>query len=476
MITIEMISRAINVDVRKVTYIAYGINEENKYTTFEIPKKNGSKRIINKPIPILDWLQKKLKRYLEQFYKRKNCSFGFEYGLSIKNNAEQHTKKRLILNIDISNFFNSINFGRVYGLLLKHPFNFDKKASACIAKILTHKNCLPQGASTSPLISNMISRRLDSKLMKLAEDTKSHYTRFVDDITFSTNLEKFNKKILIHGHLQNVELGWELATIISDEGFRINNNKSRLLNDYTRKEVTGITVNKFPNVRRNYINSIFGMIHAWNKYGLKSSNNRYLARINVAGDSKDNQNDLFRAVVIGKINHVANIRGWDDIVVQKLCRKYCECDEKAPTKIRTIGEEEVKYNVFICHASEQKESIAIPIHKSLTALGIKAFIDIYNIKWGGSITQIINKALSEAEIFLPIISIDSIDKDWPSAEINSAIARNIEGVVKVLPLFTGSEDQINSCRKQFPLIHDTLFKTWDNNSDELALAIKEQLD
>jgi len=475
MITFENLSHILDIELKKLSYIVYKIPDQKKYISFYIPKKGGGKRHISKPVPKLLMIQRKLKEYLMTFYDRKPCSYGFEINKDIKKNAEQHIKSKIILNIDIKDFFGSINFGRIYGLLLCEPFNFDKKAAAAVAKLVTLDNKLPQGAPTSPILSNMIARRLDSSLMRLASKTRSKYTRYVDDMTFSTTLFSFDKKIVESGKLNEVKLGKEIVKIIDREGFVINENKTRVLNNYVRKEVTGVTINEFPNIKRKYINSVFGMIYSWKKYGYENAQLTYKTKyLGLSVDSKI-RSDTFRSVIIGKIGHIAHIRGWDDIIVCKLCRKYCECDTKPPKMIKTIGEMSMKYDVFIGHSSEQKIAIAKPLFESLTKLGIKTFIDVVEIKWGDSLTRIINRALSESEIFLAVISNDSINKSWPDTEMNAAIARQIDGKQKVLPLFTGTQVEINDCKNHYSLLSDRLYKEWTDNPDEIAKEIKALL-
>lgn len=471
-INLVHLSALLDIELSKLSYIAYKIPDSKKYYHFEIPKKNGGMRRISKPVPKLINVQRKIKSFLLSFYRPKPCSHGFEINKSIKTNAEKHINCKLILNIDLKDFFGSINFGRVFGLLINKPFNFDKKSAALFAKLVSYNNSLPQGAPTSPVLSNMIARRMDTKLIKLASKTKSTYTRYVDDITFSTTHNFFDSNIVESGKFDDVVTSRVLTQTIIDEGFDINHKKTRLLNNYVRKEVTGITINEFPNIRRRYINSIFGMIYSWKKYGYMQSQQAYKTKyLNLHPESEINEN-LYRSVIVGKIGHVAYVRGWDDVVVSKLCRKYCECDRNPPKRIEAIGNLSMKYEIFIGHASEQKDDIAKPLFDELIKEGIKTFIDVVEIKWGDSLTKLINKALSEAEYFLAIISIDSIAKSWPDTEMNAAIARQIDGKQKVLPLFVGTKKQIEECKKHYSLISDRLYKEWNNNPEELAREIK----
>lgn len=470
-IDFSTLARELKIEPKKLAYVIYVLPDNKKYTSFQIPKKSGGVRTISKPVSQLLNIQRNFKDFLLSFYTPKPCSHGFEKERNIKTNALKHLKSKILLNIDIKDFFGSINFGRVYGLLSSKPFNFDKQAAAAGAKLVTFQNKLPQGAPTSPVISNMIARRLDGSLTSLALRNKSIYTRYVDDITISTTHLSLDKSIVKSGKLDDVIVGDELKKIIEKEGFEINQNKTRQLNNFVRKEVTGITINEFPNVKRTYINSIFGMIHSWKKFGYANASLNYSTKyLKIPPKGKPNLG-LYRSVIIGKIGFVAHVRGWDDVVVSKLCRKYCECDSNPPKRIQTVGGLSLEFDVFLGHASEQKETVAKPLYDSLVKLGMRPFIDVVEIKWGDSLTKLINKGLSEAEYFVAIISINSIKKSWPDTEMNAAIARQINGKQKVLPLFVGTREEIEKCKSHYSLISDKLYKVWDNNPDQIAQEI-----
>ena len=186
-------------------------------------------------------------------------------------------------------------------------------------------------------------------------------------------------------------------------------------------------------------------------------------------------NDLFTSVVMGRIGYIADIRGWHDPVVIRLCKKYVDCGVKTTNKILETSTMPSKYNVFIGHASEQKNDIAIPIYNELSSIGISSFIDIVEIKWGDSLTKKINRALGESDYFLAIISKDSIKKSWPDKEMNAAIAREISGKQKVLPLFVGSKSEINELLDHYALISDKLYYEWNDNAKDIAIKIKDLL-
>lgn len=184
---------------RAVSYILYKIPEYKKYIEFEIPKKNGGKRIIKAPTEKLKQLQSRLADLLNECFdqigkesNKKSLSHGFRKKHSIITNAKNHKNKRYVFNVDLQDFFPSINFGRVRGFFIKnHHFSLEPKVATVIAQIACHNNELPQGSPCSPIISNLIGHLLDVRMANLAKKAKCTYSRYADDLTFSTNKKIF---------------------------------------------------------------------------------------------------------------------------------------------------------------------------------------------------------------------------------------------------------------------------------------------
>lgn len=256
----EEVAKLMGIELKKLTYVLYKEKIKNLYKTFEIPKKNGDFRIIHAPKDNLKWIQRKLNNklfeihldYLEGNNIKSIISHGFEKGKSIITNASVHKHKKYLLNIDIADFFPSFNFGRVRGYFHKSKeFNFSKEVSTIIAQLACYKGKLPQGAPTSPIISNFIFNIVDLRILKLAKNYKLDYTRYADDMSFSTNNKVFKKDYL--AFIQ------ELKELLEKSGFEINQNKTRLEYYSSRQEVTGLTVNDKINASRTFINNTRAM-------------------------------------------------------------------------------------------------------------------------------------------------------------------------------------------------------------------------
>lgn len=181
--TRQDVARLLQVSDYQLRYHLYICPIDKAYTTFKIPKKSGGHRLITTPQTSLKIIQHKLNQVLSSVYKVKPSVHGFAIEKSIVTNAKIHLKQRYILNLDLQDFFPSINFGRVRGLFIAKPYNCTQEVATILAQICCYNNQLPQGAPTSPIISNMICARLDSQLQKLAKKYWCIYTRYADDIT-----------------------------------------------------------------------------------------------------------------------------------------------------------------------------------------------------------------------------------------------------------------------------------------------------
>lgn len=272
--TNQQLANYLGIELRVLTMLAYA-TRINKYKQFAILKKNGKgTRTISSPIPVLKRVQSILAQSFNAYYKPPTCVHGFVPGRSIVTNAKQHTRKSAIVEVDLANFFPSISAARVHGLLRKSPFSFSEEVINTITELVCNNGSLPQGSPSSPILSNMICYRMDKQLSSFANKNRILYSRYADDITFSsTSRHRINSII---DESSESKISKEIEAIITKNGFSINQSKSRILNNCTRQTVTGIIVNKKCNFPRSEYRELRVLFHNWLKYGIDYSAKRYL--------------------------------------------------------------------------------------------------------------------------------------------------------------------------------------------------------
>ena len=161
------------------------------------------------------------------------------------------------------------------------------------------------------------------------------------------------------------------------------------------------------------------------------------------------------------------VRGQEDALFLNLCAQVLKLDPNPSRFIRQMVFGADDYDVFLSHASEDKDEVARPIFEACQKLGLKVFLDEAHIGWGQSFTQKINTALGSARTVLAIISPTSVAKDWPIVEVNTALSLEVSGQKKVVPLIVGKPDL-----SKLPLIKGKDAMTW--NGDAMAVAKRLQ--
>lgn len=257
---------------KTLAYILYKIPTTAKYKTFSISKRSGGVRTISAPCDRLMQLQRALAELLYDCYDEivedqgasRAVSHGFRRRLSIVTNALQHRTRSNVLNLDLENFFGSINFGRVRGFFIhSKEFKVHETVATVIAQIACHENCLPTGSPSSPVISNLIARVLDIRLVRHAKRLGCTYTRYVDDLTFSSNLKELPSDLVISGGGSHE---WSPGKLLSKEilraGFAVNLAKTRVQYADSRQDVTGLSVNRRVNTTATYRRYALAMAHS----------------------------------------------------------------------------------------------------------------------------------------------------------------------------------------------------------------------
>ena len=319
------IAELLDIDIETLIYHLYRVPEDKKYKTFEIPKSYGGTRTISAPISTIKIIQRKLNQVLYCLYKPRNMVHSFRHDRNIVSNAEQHLRRTLILNIDLKDFFPSIHIGRIIGLFTHRPYNCPEVIAKTLAQLCCFRGTLPQGAPTSPILSNMICVNMDKDIEQLARKYDFVFTRYADDISLSTLENSFPDTIVKYSQDGQLEVGEELHRIIRKNSFDINREKVRIRNPNERQLVTGLVTNRFPNVRREYARKIRAMLHAMEKFGLDDAEKEYHAKyLNQPLRNPLRQPPSFLKVLKGKIEYLGMVRGKDNPIYLNFLHKLAE--------------------------------------------------------------------------------------------------------------------------------------------------------
>ncbi|MBO4170593.1 trypsin-like peptidase domain-containing protein [Cereibacter azotoformans] len=285
------------------------------YSEFTIPSPKKA-RLISAPDARLKFLQGRLKSSFEKFYRPRLSTHGFVSGRSIITNAAIHARKRHVLSLDLKAFFPSITENRVRGLFRNLGFATD--VCDAITTICCHAGYLPQGAPTSPIISNLICFSLDRDLHSFAKKQNLVFTRYADDISISTNgtpAGLFSATVPSPGKLDISALSVDLIDVVVKNGFFLNEEKIRFSSGSHRKIVTGLIVNEFPNVPRTYISNIRAILFSIMKDGYAVAEAKFRQK---RPSAKRSLEQYLR----GKLNHLANVRGKGDPIYRSLADKF----------------------------------------------------------------------------------------------------------------------------------------------------------
>ncbi len=440
------IADLLDIDESHLIYHLYILSPNKRYKSFNIAKRSGTKRRIDAPATALKILQRKLNQVLQYVYPAKPSVHGFIQNKSILTNARTHLRRRFVLNVDLKDFFPSINFGRVRGMFMSNPYNFNPEVATVLAQICCFNNQLPQGAPTSPTISNMICGRLDDQLQRLARRHQCLYTRYADDITFSTHLSKFPEKLAkFSDDTGKADIGIELLNIIKSNGFNINPKKIRLQTRSRRQQVTGITVNKIVNVRRNYINQIRAMLHAWKKYGLDAAEEEFLRRYDKKRRSPVKSKVSFSNVVKGKIEYLGMVKGKEDPTYLKFYDQFCELAEIQNKRkiIAHLAKRKIVVPRVMTEGKTDWRHLKIALNK-LQMSGIHSSLHVDFVEY---------------------------DNDMPAGggELKEMCARTSRLRQDIMTIFVFDNDDRNITKDVTE--KDNLYKSWGNNVFSFAIPI-----
>jgi retron-type reverse transcriptase len=275
------LAEALGLSIPKLRWLAFCNEAATRihYLQFSVPKKSGGSRTLSAPHRTLGEAQRWILREIVGKLPVEPPSHGFTTGRSILTNAQPHCRQTVVVNMDLEGFFPSIGFGQVRSVFQQAGYS---PAVATILTLLcteyprreviydggkyyvaTGPLGLPQGACTSPALSNQVARRLDRRLGGLAAKLNLAYTRYADDLTFSGGAE-FEGRV---GYLMA-----RVRHIARDQGFSVNEAKTRVLRQGNAQTVTGLVVNDRPGVRRAEVRRLRAILHKASTEGLEAQN------------------------------------------------------------------------------------------------------------------------------------------------------------------------------------------------------------
>lgn len=318
------LANEIGVPVALLTKRAFEMDQSHLYSSQFIRKRSGGVRLINAPFWPLANIQRRLLTLLNEIYRPSSRVMGFVPDRGIRKNALFHVGKRLILNVDLLDFFSSIHAGRIRRRLMARPYSLTDDVATTIAKLCTLNDRLPTGAPTSPVLSNIVMSSLDGALTSFARENGSFYTRYADDLTFSTNRAHFPQAMVrrLDGDVASISVGVALGELIQEHGFQVQPSKTRVMNRDMRQEVCGVTCNSRLNVRRSFYREVRGAINAWRAYGRELAEERWNKKY-----SWRQGQDLERHLR-GRIEHLIHIRGQGDKPTANIVKQYNELGER----------------------------------------------------------------------------------------------------------------------------------------------------
>lgn len=233
------------------------LTERASYREYTIPKRNGGFRLIEDPEPALKNVLRRLNPYLQAVYHsvRSGAAYGFMLcpdqdpePRNILTNARRHCGRAYLLNADFLDFFHAVSQTSLQRLFEREPFDFPEELSGALARLCCRKGRLPIGSPTSPVLSNFAARPLDAALFQLARHHQWHYTRFADDLSFSSDA------VIGPAHVR------EVRQCCLVEGFRFNERKVVVYGPGDDKYVTGLLVNDSVEVPADFLENLHAEI------------------------------------------------------------------------------------------------------------------------------------------------------------------------------------------------------------------------
>jgi retron-type reverse transcriptase len=275
------VARALNLTIPQLRWLAYHteVATRTHYVKFQVPKKSGGTRTLAAPHRRLKEAQRWILANVAGKLPVTEAAHGFVASRGIVTNANPHVGKAVVVNLDLADFFPTITFPRVRAVFERYGYSGSVATvlallcTECPRAAVTYAGMkyeaatgprgLPQGAPTSPAISNQVVRKLDKRLLGVARKLGLGYTRYADDLTFSGGAELAEK------------VGWLLAkvrNVARAEGFAVNEKKTRVMRRSAAQTVTGVVVNDKLSISRDELRRLRAILHRAKREGLEAQN------------------------------------------------------------------------------------------------------------------------------------------------------------------------------------------------------------
>lgn len=322
--TVEQLAQLLKFEVDKLQLVAADI----AYNCFTVRKSNGKMRHIEAPKPPLDRLLKKIQHYLQccYYHIRTKAAYGFVLTKkgeakprNIVTNAEQHLSKPWLINIDLKDFFHQVEEEEVYQLLLNHFPNMKTAVVELLTGLCCYNGRLPMGAATSPVLSNYAFIKCDKALTKWCNNHSIIYTRYADDLAFSSN------STLNESHTK------QLITILLEHNFLPNQNKIKLFNDKQTKEITGLIVTDTITIPDEF----------YNKLGknILQIKHIYIAKLNARKNTHTKERWLkqLHQQIEGKLAFIEFVLGNESTRYQHHLNKYLKAIQPSKNQLQSYS-------------------------------------------------------------------------------------------------------------------------------------------
>lgn len=280
----ELSSLEQDLGVKAKTLYAISNNLSRHYRPVQIPKSDGSFRQLLVPDEALKSVQRKILHVLLSRSEISHYATAYRYGGSIVKNARVHVGKVQILKLDIRHFFDSIRYSTVKEIVFPAEI-YSEQNRVLLTMLCYYQDALPQGAPTSPAISNIILRDFDNALGAWCGERDIAYTRYCDDMTFSGSFDAQEVICLVRKRL-------------SEYGFQLNERKTKRLDPHHCQTVTGVVVNRKVNARSAYRRALRQELYYCQKFGIESHLRHRGSSVLV---------EQYRHRLLGRVNFVLSI-------------------------------------------------------------------------------------------------------------------------------------------------------------------------